>query len=385
MQFPPPHTRVLSCSSSSGSQLGSAGCPRRTTRRRQPQSPFGMPTAPAVQRCSTSRRSSSRPSRRAITGIVVKDATNLRQPAPEARDRVAGGQLPDLVRSDIIWVPELANLGVARAARPVMPDFRGCRAGVPRPLATNNGRATTTAPARHEHAHLDQQPGSAHRPIGASGPPTTFAQLKSMSAGEGEGPRPLRRKRHQLLERLPVDLVERGQHRQQDLDQGDRVPERPEECRGDPDARRPVQGRRQMPGNHRRQQRRTRHVGRHQPGQVRRDLDGPWSFAISPAHTRTFTSPAADPAGSGRQRQRRRRRGHRHDEGVQEQDRRRGVPPLHARPVCADADGASRADAGHQDFVEVATKIHPYYATYLKQIATANPARRRRSGHRSTR
>src|ERR1044072_3197507 len=46
-------------------------------------------------------------------GIVVKDVTipydSLHQKLITA---VAGSQLPDLVRSDIIWVPELANLGV---------------------------------------------------------------------------------------------------------------------------------------------------------------------------------------------------------------------------------------------------------------------------------
>src|SRR5919199_6790850 len=45
--------------------------------------------------------------------IKVKDVTipydSLHQKLVTA---VAGGQLPDLVRSDIIWVPELANLGV---------------------------------------------------------------------------------------------------------------------------------------------------------------------------------------------------------------------------------------------------------------------------------
>lgn len=36
----------------------------------------------------------------------------------------AGGQLPDVVRSDIIWVPELANLGVLDALDTDMPGFQ---------------------------------------------------------------------------------------------------------------------------------------------------------------------------------------------------------------------------------------------------------------------
>jgi multiple sugar transport system substrate-binding protein len=51
---------------------------------------------------------------------------------------VAGGQLPDVVRSDIIWVPELANLGVLEPLDTLMPDFDALSAAVyPGPLATN--------------------------------------------------------------------------------------------------------------------------------------------------------------------------------------------------------------------------------------------------------
>lgn len=51
---------------------------------------------------------------------------------------VAGDQLPDLVRADIMWVPELAELGVLVPLSEEMPDFDELAAGMfPGPLATN--------------------------------------------------------------------------------------------------------------------------------------------------------------------------------------------------------------------------------------------------------
>ena len=51
---------------------------------------------------------------------------------------VAGDQLPDLVRADIIWVPELADLGVLEPLSQSMPDFQELADAVfPGPLATN--------------------------------------------------------------------------------------------------------------------------------------------------------------------------------------------------------------------------------------------------------
>src|ERR1051326_6177922 len=58
-------------------------------------------------------------------GIVVKDVTipydSLHQKLITA---VAGSQLPDLVRADIIWVPELPNLGVLQLLDTTLPDFK---------------------------------------------------------------------------------------------------------------------------------------------------------------------------------------------------------------------------------------------------------------------
>src|SRR5690606_21109501 len=51
---------------------------------------------------------------------------------------VAGDQLPDLVRADIGWVPELANLGVLVPLDTEMPDFQSLADKTyPGSLATN--------------------------------------------------------------------------------------------------------------------------------------------------------------------------------------------------------------------------------------------------------
>ena len=51
---------------------------------------------------------------------------------------IAGGVLPDVLRSDIIWVPEFADQGVLLALDEEMPDFEELAAQVfPGPLSTN--------------------------------------------------------------------------------------------------------------------------------------------------------------------------------------------------------------------------------------------------------
>lgn len=51
---------------------------------------------------------------------------------------IAGGVAPDLIRSDIIWVPELADMGALVALDELMPDFAEFKAVVfPGPLSTN--------------------------------------------------------------------------------------------------------------------------------------------------------------------------------------------------------------------------------------------------------
>src|SRR2546426_10253678 len=51
---------------------------------------------------------------------------------------IAGGQAPNLIRSDIIWVPEFADLGALVPLDTAMADFRKVKGkGVPGPLSTN--------------------------------------------------------------------------------------------------------------------------------------------------------------------------------------------------------------------------------------------------------
>ncbi|HXF68227.1 MAG TPA: extracellular solute-binding protein [Thermoflexus sp.] len=51
---------------------------------------------------------------------------------------IAGGTAPDVIRADIIWVPELAAMGALEALDVIMPDFNAYKEKVfPGPLSTN--------------------------------------------------------------------------------------------------------------------------------------------------------------------------------------------------------------------------------------------------------
>ncbi len=81
---------------------------------------------------------------KAHPGVTVK---NVPVPYDELHQKLvtaaAGEQLPDLVRADIGWVPELANLGVLEPLSDTMPDFEHISAQVfPGTLATNLWRGT---------------------------------------------------------------------------------------------------------------------------------------------------------------------------------------------------------------------------------------------------
>ena len=117
-------------------------------------------------------------------GIVVKDVTipydSLHQKLVTA---VAGGQLPDLVRSDIIWVPELANLGVLQPLDTTLPDFKSISSKVfGGPLATNYWKGHYYGLPLDTNTRIWVYNPAALQAAGLSSPPTTFAQLKSMSA-----------------------------------------------------------------------------------------------------------------------------------------------------------------------------------------------------------
>jgi len=114
-------------------------------------------------------------------GIVVKDVAipydSLHQKLVTA---VAGGQLPDLVRSDIIWVPELANLGVLAPLDTTLKDFKKLAGRVfPGPLATNYWKGHYYGLPLDTNTRIFNYNPAALQAIGVSSPPKTFAQLKS--------------------------------------------------------------------------------------------------------------------------------------------------------------------------------------------------------------
>jgi multiple sugar transport system substrate-binding protein len=95
----------------------------------------------------------------------------------------AGGQLPDLVRADLGWVPQFANLGILTPLSDSMSDFTTLSKNVyPGNLATNLYKGkyyglpldTNTRVLITSKAALDK--------AGVSAPPATFADLTSMAA-----------------------------------------------------------------------------------------------------------------------------------------------------------------------------------------------------------
>jgi multiple sugar transport system substrate-binding protein len=94
----------------------------------------------------------------------------------------AGGQLPDLIRSDIGWVPQFAQLGVFAPLSTTMTGYKALAAkDYPGTVATNLYKGkyyglpldTNTRVLITSQAALDK--------AGISAPPTTFAQLSSMA------------------------------------------------------------------------------------------------------------------------------------------------------------------------------------------------------------
>jgi multiple sugar transport system substrate-binding protein len=117
-------------------------------------------------------------------GIVVK---NVPIPYDSLHQKlvtgIAGGQLPDVVRSDIIWVPELANLGVLEPLDQLMPDFKKLTATVfPGPLATNYWKGHYYGLPLDTNTRTWNYSTAALQAAGLSGPPKTFAELKSYAA-----------------------------------------------------------------------------------------------------------------------------------------------------------------------------------------------------------
>jgi multiple sugar transport system substrate-binding protein len=117
-------------------------------------------------------------------GIKVKDvAVPYEQLHQKLVTAVAGGSLPDLVRSDIIWVPELADLGVLAPLDSSLPGFKALTKTVyPGPLATNFWKGHYYGLPLDTNTQVWTYNRAAMEAAGLSAPPKTFAQLKSMAA-----------------------------------------------------------------------------------------------------------------------------------------------------------------------------------------------------------
>jgi len=95
----------------------------------------------------------------------------------------AGGKLPDLVRSDLTWVPKFASLGVFAPLDTAMPGFAALAAGTyPGALAANkwNGHYYGLPLDTNTRVLISNQ--KALTAAGITAPPTTFAQLSTDAA-----------------------------------------------------------------------------------------------------------------------------------------------------------------------------------------------------------
>ena len=93
---------------------------------------------------------------------------------------VAGGQLPDLVRSDIIWVPELADLGVLVPLDEAMPDFQALADQMfPGPLATNAWEDHYYGLPLDTNTRVLMYNAEALAAGGIEAPPATFDELRA--------------------------------------------------------------------------------------------------------------------------------------------------------------------------------------------------------------
>lgn len=94
----------------------------------------------------------------------------------------AGGTLPDLVRSDIIWVPELANLGVLAPLNRVMKDFRKVAAATfPGALATNAWKGNYYGLPLDTNTRVLMYNSDVLSQAGMSSPPKTWGQLQILA------------------------------------------------------------------------------------------------------------------------------------------------------------------------------------------------------------
>jgi multiple sugar transport system substrate-binding protein len=94
----------------------------------------------------------------------------------------AGGTLPDVVRSDIIWVPELANLGVLTPLDKQLKDFKSLAAVTfPGALATNAWKGHYYGLPLDTNTRVLMYNSDALAQAGITAPPKTWAQLQTLA------------------------------------------------------------------------------------------------------------------------------------------------------------------------------------------------------------
>lgn len=92
----------------------------------------------------------------------------------------AGGDLPDVVRADLAWVPELANLGVLSPLSSEMSDFKAYSKMVfPGPLATNYFKGKYFGLPLDTNTRVMFWNKAVFAKAGISKAPKTFADLKA--------------------------------------------------------------------------------------------------------------------------------------------------------------------------------------------------------------
>jgi len=101
----------------------------------------------------------------------------------------AGGELPDLLRADLGWVPQFADLGVLVPLSDVMSDFQQLAdATYPGVLATNLYKGKYYGLPLDTNTRVMVTSQEALDAAGVSAPPATFDELKAMAAAlDGSG------------------------------------------------------------------------------------------------------------------------------------------------------------------------------------------------------
>lgn len=101
----------------------------------------------------------------------------------------AGGELPDLLRADLGWVPQFADLGVLVPLSDVMSDFQQLAdATYPGVLATNLYKGKYYGLPLDTNTRVMVTSQEALDAAGVSAPPATFDELRAMAAAlDGSG------------------------------------------------------------------------------------------------------------------------------------------------------------------------------------------------------